>query len=185
MELIELKKRINEALDECQSIISANKNAVLSESDFERLLSNSISNAINDDIRNPHDFSVHTQVSHYFDEEGKTDVDRRVDILLLKESDLTPFINHKRFKYSGESIAFELKYLHETDSVSKVKCDFCKWNDLKNESSLYVIVLIDTQDDEAYSKKEEKIRLMFEDMIGDNGNNGQNQLFYRLLKKKV
>ena len=185
MELLELKELINDALDDCQSIISANRNAVLSESDFERLLSNCIAKSINDDIRNPHDFSVHTQVSHYFDEEGKTDVDRRVDILLLKESELAPYINHKRFKYSGESIAFELKYLHETDSVSKVKCDFCKWDDLKNESSLYVIVLIDTRREEDYSKKEEKIRLMFEDMVGDDDNSGQNQLFYRILKKEI
>lgn len=185
MELLELKELINEALDECQSIISANRNAVLSESDFERLLSTCIAKAINDDIRNPHDFSVHTQVSHYFDEEGKTDVDRRVDILLLKESELIASINHKRFKYSDESIAFELKYLHKTDSVSKVKCDFCKWDDLKSESSLYVIVLIDTQNDEDYSKKEEKIRLMYENQIGDNDNSGQNQLFYRVLKKVI
>ena len=185
MELLELKKLIKDALDECQSIILANRNVVLSESDFERLLSNCIAKSINDDIRNPHDFSVHTQVSHYFDEEGKTEVDKRVDILLLKESELTPFINHKRFKYSGESIAFELKYLHETDSVSKVKCDFCKWDDLKKESSLYVIVLIDTRREEDYSKKEEKIRLMFEDMVGDDDNSGQNQLFYRILKKEI
>lgn len=65
MELLELKKLINDALDDCQSIISANRNAVLSESDFERLLSTCIAKSINDDIRNPHDFSVHTQVSHY------------------------------------------------------------------------------------------------------------------------
>ena len=185
MELLELKKLINDALDDCQSIISANRNAVLSESDFERLLSTCIAKSINDDIRNPHDFSVHTQVSHFFDEEGKTDVDRRVDILLLKESELTPYINHKRFKYSGESIAFELKYLHETDSVSKVKCDFCKWDDLKSESSLYVIVLIDTRNGADYSKKEQKIRLMYEDQIGKNDNSGQNQLFYRVLKKEI
>ena len=185
MELLKLKELIKGALDECQSIISANRNAVLSESDFERLLSTCIAEAINADIRNPHDFSVHTQVSHYFDEEGKTEVDKRVDILLLKESELTPFINHKRFKYSDESIAFELKYLHETDSVSKVKCDFCKWDDLKNESSLYVIVLIDTRKEEDYLKKEAKIRLMFEEEIGDNDNSGQNQLFYRVLKKEI
>ena len=185
MELLELKKLINDALDECQSIISANRNAVLSESDFERLLSSCIAKSIKEDIRNPHDFSVHTQVSHYFDEEGKTDVDRRVDILLLKESGLTPFINHKRFKYSGESIALELKYLHETDSVSKVKYDFRKWDDLKNESSLYVIVLIDTRKDEDYSDKEAKIRFMFEEKIGNSGNNGPNQLFCRVLKKII
>ena len=180
MELLELKELINDALDDCQSIISANRNAVLSESDFERQLSTCIAKSINDG-----DFSVHTQVSHYFDEEGKTDVDRRVDILLLKESELAPYINHKRFKYSGESIAFELKYLHETDSVSKVKCDFCKWDDLKSESSLYVIVLIDTRNGEDYSKKEEIIRLMYKNQIGDNDNSGQNQLFYRVLKKEI
>lgn len=185
MELLELKELINGALDKCQSIISVNKNAVLSESDFERLLSTCIVKAINEDICNPHDFSVHTQVSHYFNEDGKTDIDRRVDILLLKESKLTPFINHKRFKYSGKSIAFELKYLHETDSVSKVKCDFCKWDYLKNESSLYVIVLIDIRKEEDYSKKEAKIRLMFEEEIGDNDNSDQNQLFCRVLKKEI
>ena len=180
MELLELKKLINDALDDCQSIISANRNAVLSESDFERQLSTCIVKSINDG-----DFSVHTQVSHFFDEEGKTDVDRRVDILLLKESELTPYINHKRFKYSGESIAFELKYLHETDSVSKVKCDFCKWDDLKSESSLYVIVLIDTRNGADYSEKEQKIGLMYEDQIGNNDNSGQNQLFYRVLNKEI
>ncbi len=185
MDIPELKELVNDALDECQSIILANKNAVLSESDFERLLSNCIAKFINNDIHNPHDFSVHTQVSHYFDKEGKTDVDKRVDILLLKESELTPYINHKRFKYSGESIAFELKYLHENDSVSGVKRDFSKWDDLKNESTLYVIVLIDTRKDENFSNKEEKIRLMFENQIGDNDNNGQNQLIYRVLKKKI
>ena len=180
MNLQDLKGLIDFAIDDCQSIISANSNVVLSESDFERLLSNCISKAINDNIT-LNNFSVHTQVSHYFNEEGKTDVDRRVDILLLKESELTPYINHKKFKYSGESIAFELKYLHENDSVSKVKCDFCKWDDLKNESSLYIVVLIDTRNDKDYSEKEDIIRLI----INSNNNNAPNGLYYKVLRKNI
>ena len=184
MNLQDLKGLIDFAIDDCQSIISANSNVVLSESDFERLLSNCISKAINDNIT-LNNFSVHTQVSHYFNEEGKTDVDRRVDILLLKESELTPYINHKKFKYSGESIAFELKYLHENDSVSKVKCDFCKWDDLKNESSLYIVVLIDTRNDKDYSEKEDIIRLMWEERIDSNNNNAPNGLYYKVLRKNI
>lgn len=185
MELKKLNEQIRLAIEKCQSVIINNKNVVLSEADFERLLSNCISEAINEDNSCADAFSVHTQVSHFFDSEGKTAVDRRVDILLLKERELTPFINHKEFKYSGDSIAFELKYLHENDSVSRVKCDFCKWDDLKNESSLYVVVLIDSRNESDFLKKEEKIKLMFNEIIGNNDNNGKNQLFCKVLKKEI
>ena len=184
MNFQDLEELIYSAIDDCQSIISTNRNAVLSESDFERLLSNCISNVINSDIT-PNNFSVHTQISHFFDEEGKTDVDRRVDILLLKESELTPYINHKRFKYSGESIAFELKYLHENDSASKIKCDFYKWDDLKDDSSLFIVVLIDTRNDENYLKKKDEIRLMYEEIVGKNNNNASNGLYYKVLRKDI
>ena len=109
MELEELQKHVESALKKCQEFISANKNVVLSEGDLERLVCSCISTEIHENICNPQDFSVHSQVSHYFEIDGKPSNDARVDILLLKESGLQGMINHKEFKYEGDSLAMELK----------------------------------------------------------------------------
>ena len=184
MELEELQGRVKAALRSCQDIISANKNVVLSEGDLERLVCKCISNAIEEDVCNPHDFSVHSQVSHYFEKDGKTTVDARVDILLLKESELHGKINHKEFKYEGDSLAIELKYLHRNDSISKVKCDFCKWSYLKEESWMYVVVLIDGNSEDDISEKEKIIKSMWEDKKNEVSTK-RHCLCYYVLRKIV
>ena len=149
MELSDLKQLISRAIDECQSIIEGNPNVVLSEADFERLLANCISEAINKETKNQQEdvFSVHTQISHYVD--GKVHPDVRPDILLLIErmlqSSIDNYIPHKKEKYDGPSIAIELKYLHIGDSTSIVEKDFEKWKKkLDDKTWLYVVVLLDT-----------------------------------------
>lgn len=187
MSLNELKNCIDSAIECCQCIIQEHPNAVLSEADFERLLSCCISRHINEDPfqkPNDDDFSVHTQISHYFEKDGHHKLDRRVDILLLKESQLQDWVSHKQFKYSGESVAFELKYLHESDPIAKVECDFCKWKDLKNDSSLFVVVLIDASNDNSFDEKCESIKAMYE-RHNEIADNSEIQLYYKVLKKNI
>lgn len=182
MELEELHKHVESALKKCQDIIIANKNVVLSEGDLERLVCRCISEKINEDICNPNDFSVHSQVSHYYEKDGKPSNDYRVDILLLKESGLQGKINHKEFKYEGDSLAMELKYLHKNDSPTKVKCDFCKWSSLKEDSWMYVVVLIDGNNHQEIDEKEKMIASMWKDT---HENNNANRLFYFVLRKII
>lgn len=184
MELSELKEYVESALKICQDYINANKNVVLSEGDLERLVCRCISDKLNEDICNPNGFSVHSQVSHYFEKDGKPSVDARVDILLLKESELQGKINHKEFKYEGSSLVLELKYLHRKDNLSKVKCDFCKWSSLKNDSWMYVVVLIDGNNEEEIVEKEIKIASMWKEKNEENSDKN-NQLFYYVLKKII
>lgn len=184
MELEEIQKHVESALKKCQDIIYTNKNVVLSEGDLERLVCRFISNDINEDICNPSDFSVHSQVSHYYEKDGKPSNDYRVDVLLLKESGLQGKINHKEFKYEGDSLAIELKYLHKNDSLSKVKCDFCKWRFLKEDSWMYVVVLIDGKNEQEIDKKEEKIASMWKE-TNENNTNNSNKLFYFILRKII
>lgn len=184
MELEELKTMVDSALDKCQELINANTNVVLSEGDLERLLCKCISDEIHEDIQRPHDFSVHSQISHYFEEDGKNVVDYRVDILLLIESKLDAFLNHKEFKYEGDSLAIELKYLHRNDNIDRVKCDFCKWGSLRNDSWMYVVVLIDSFNDEDFTLKENGIKTMYNEECQKH-NEHDEHLYYRVLKKKI
>lgn len=184
MELEELQKRVDSALKVCQDIICANINVVLSEGDLERLVCKCISDELNEDVCNPHDFSVHSQVSHYFEKDGKTTIDARVDILLLKESELHGKINHKDFKYEGDSLAIELKYLHRNDRISKVKCDFCKWSNLKEDSCMYVVVLVDGNSEKDISDKEKEIKSMWEEKKNE-ASAKHHQLCYHVLRKIV
>lgn len=192
MELRELKKHINDAIKDCQQIIDSHPNSVLSESDLERLLSGLVSNKIGEDIKrqpSPDCFSVHTQVSHYFEKDGAVEMDSRVDILLLKESGLTTSLHHKEFKYEGDSIAMELKYFHKNDKIDKVKCDFCKWGRLREDSCLYVVVLIDfvdsTEGRKKYTEKKKQIDQLYKEKKQQIRSSKGNQLFYKVLKKRI
>lgn len=184
MELEELQKHVELALKTCQDIITTNKNVVLSEGDLERLVCKCISEEIKENICNPEGFSVHSQISHYYEKDGKPSIDARVDILLLYESGLHGKINHKEFKYEGDSMAIELKYLHRNDSLSKVKCDFCKWGSLKEDSWMYVVVLIDGANKQDIDEKEKEIASMWKETSEKNGDE-KNQLFYFVLRKII
>lgn len=180
MELRDLKELIDGAIIDCQSIITEKPKIVLSEGDFERLLSFCIENKLSQ--QNDNEFCVHTQISHYFDRYSHPD--KRVDILLLKENEIYPHVNHKEFFYNKESFAIELKYLHRKDSILRVLDDFIKRGELKDNSWLYVIVLLDSWKDEIYEKRKGKIEEIKENIIRGNKKYRKN-LFCKVLKKEI
>ena len=180
MELRDLKELIDGAIIDCQSIITETPKIVLSEGDFERLLSRCIENKLSQ--QNDNEFCVHTQISHYFDRHSHPD--KRVDILLLKENEIYPHVNHKEFIYNKESFAIELKYLHRKDSVLRVMNDFIKRGELKENSWLYVIVLLDSWSDGTYEKRKGKIEEIKENIIKANKKYRKN-LFCKVLKKEI
>lgn len=182
----ELERHVNDALTKCQEIILKHPNVVMSEADFERLLCRCISIEINevfDRIPTANHFSVHTQISHYIPHNGKYKLGERVDILLLDENQLEECKAHRKDKYYGTSIAFELKYLHIGDGVSCVEGDFDKWTNLKDESSLYVVVLLEAKSEKAYKRKKKKID-KFENKYSEIKQNGQNILQSCVMIKK-
>ena len=187
MDREELEKHVINAIKECQKIILKHPNVVLSESDLERLLCKCISNEIQEvveDVPPANHFSVHSQISHYIQENGKYKLGERVDILILDEGHLEWCKAHRKDKYYGTSIAFELKYLHIGDSVSCVEGDFDKWTNLKDESSLYVVVLLEAKNCEAFKRKKKKID-KFENKYSEIKKNGQNKLqSFVMMKKK-
>lgn len=184
MKLSELKECIDSAICNCQEMLLKNPNLVLSEGDFEKLLCNCISEVLNYDNLSPNDsYTVHTQISHYMD--GKSHSDMRVDILLLQESELRNCTKPKNFQYCSDSFALELKYLHEKDDIRKVRCDFCKRKDLDANSWLYVVVLMDSsdEDNEKFNEREEKIKEYAQELY-DWKTEFKESLFFRVLKKK-
>lgn len=184
MELSELKKSIDSAISKCQEMICKNPNIVLSEGDFEKLLCNCISGVIKYNPLKPgDDFSVHTQISHYMD--GKVHSDIRVDILLLQESKLTNCTKAKNYQYYNDSFALELKYLHERDNIRKVRCDFCKRRDLDANSWLYVVVLLDYNEEkqELFEERKKAIEEYAKELY-DMKEEYKKNLFYCVLMKK-
>lgn len=180
MELRDLKELIDEAIDDCQLKINENPKAVLSEGDFERLLSFCIESKLNQQINC--EFGVHSQISHYFDKH--THPERRVDILLLKENEIYPHVNHKEFFYNKESFAIELKYLHKKDSVLRVMEDYRKRGELEPKSWLYVITLLDSNNDKIYEKRKGKIEEMRQ-IIVSRYKKYEKNLFCKVLKKEI
>lgn len=182
----ELENHVKDALEECQKTILEHPNVVLSEADFERLLCRCISNEIDevvDKVPEANQFSVHTQISHYIPEKGKYRIGERVDILILDENRLEDCKEHHKDKYSGTSIAFELKYLHIGDSVTLVKEDFEKWNHIKDDSSLYIVVLLEAKSEKKYNVKKEKVEKI-EKEYDNVKKHGQNQLLCLIMMKK-
>ena len=112
MNLQDLRRLIDYAINDCQLIIQQAPDAVLSEGDFERLLSECISKRIgySPGVQTaPNEYAVYSQISHYDNEENY--IDARVDLLLMKPEEIEKSLDHfKRFVYkSKESVAIELK----------------------------------------------------------------------------
>lgn len=186
MEMDELESHVKNALKECQRIIFEHPNVVLSEADLEQLLCRCISNEIKEEkekIPTAGNFSVHTQISHYIPQNGKYKLGERVDILILDESKLEDCKEHRKEKYFGDSIALELKYLHIGDSANLVEKDFKKWDNIKDDSSLYLVVLLEAKSEKSYQKKKEKIKIL-EKSYDEVKHNGQNHLFCSIMMKK-
>lgn len=160
MELSELKEIIDKALRLCQCKLYKQPTIVLSESDFERLLSWRIMKELNQNNYKKHqptDYTVHTQITHYKD--GIIKHNRRPDILLLTEEGMRNADTPKGFIYTEESFALELKYIraNDTDYLRKVKEDFRKRKEIYNKSWLYVVVLIESDRNSDYKDKKNKI----------------------------
>ena len=154
MELSDLKEKIKSALGDCELKLQEEPEIVLSEADLERLVCWALMEKLgHKDYTMPQkgDFTVHTQVSHYFD--GIPRPQYRVDILLLTKEGMENARNQKEFIYRNDSFALELKYFHGNDTLSRIKeikCDFCKRNFLDQNSWLYVVALIEEDDDDTY-----------------------------------
>lgn len=183
MELSDLKALIEEALKECEAIVCKDPYVVLSEADFERLVSWCIQYKLNQGSYqkpSPKDFTVHTQISHYH--EGHTRPKRRVDILLLTEEGIKKWPNNKGFKYIDDSFAIELKYYHAKESIDDIRCDFCKRRELDNNSWLYIVALIDSN--EEFDDKEKNIYAMRDELINKYPEY-EKILFCHVMKKPI
>lgn len=158
MSLRELKKLIDYSIEDCQQIIRINPQAILSEGDFERILSNCISSRIgySPKIPEPKAFAVYTQISHYDNEDDF--LNTRVDILLMKPGKVKISMDHnKNFIYkSKQSFAIELKYRHDNDRgcVSAAKEDIRKFLKYKEDSYYYAIILLDRNEKTAEFENE-------------------------------
>lgn len=178
-----MKNLIEGSLHDCELKLEQEPEIVLSEADFERLVCWSIMNRLgHNDYRKPRpgDFTIHTQVSHYFD--GIPRPQYRVDILLLTKEGMENASNQKEFIYRNDSFALELKYFHGNDTLSRIKeikCDFCKRYLLDQNSWLYVVALIEEDDDDIYDRKKGII-----DSIGYEEENGKDNLFHYVVRKR-
>lgn len=183
MDLSELKTIIESALEDCETIITNYPYVILSEADLEKLVSWCIQNKLNQGNYQkpaPEDFTVHTQISHYM--EGHSRPNRRVDILLLTEEGIKKWPNNKGLKYLDDSFAIELKYYHAKESIDDIRCDFYKRKELENNSWLYVVALIDSN--EGYDDKERSIYAMRDELINKHPEYEKN-LFCHVMKKPV
>ena len=160
MELSELKENIDKALRLCQRKLNKQPTIVLSESDFERLVSWSIMKELNQNNYKKHlltDYTVHTQITHY--KTGEIKHNRRPDILLLTEEGMKNADTLKGFIYNGDSFALELKYIRNNDTnfLDKIKADFRKRKEIYDKSWLYVVVLVEYDKINDYNGKKDKI----------------------------
>lgn len=160
MELSELKGIIDKALKRCQRKLEKLPTIVLSESDFEKFVSWSIMKQLNQDNYKEHlstDFTVHSQITHYKD--GVIKHNRRPDILLLTEEGLKNADTRKGFIYKDNSFAIELKYIRlgDQDYLKKVSGDLNKRSEISSKSWLYVVVLVESDNDEDYRNIKDEI----------------------------
>lgn len=188
MTLRNLKRLIDYAIDDCQWIILQNPKAVLSEGDFERLLSDCISKRIGYSIAfpNPNEFAVFSQLSHYNNE--KNEVNARVDILLAKPADIKPYWSlNKKFKIynSAETFAIELKYRHDNSRgcVTAAKKDIKKFSTYKDDSYYYSIVLLDKNENTKEYEKE--IQKYYKEKKTGLGKDYENKFFCKVLVKET
>ena len=102
--------------------------------------------------------------------------------MLLTEEGIKKWPNNKGFKYIDDSFAIELKYYHAKESIDDIRCDFCKRRELDNNSWLYIVALIDSN--EEYYDKEKNIYAMRDELINKYPEYEKN-LFCHVMKKPV
>ena len=184
----ELKKLVDYAIDDCERIIQINPMTVLSEGDFERLLSDCISKRIGytPGISKPYEYAVHTQITHYNNE--REELDARVDILIAKPADIKPdntynknFVIYK----SAKSFAIELKYRHDNSfaCVTAAKADIDKVSKYKDDSYYYTIILLDKNQNTDNHIKD--ILEYYEKKKVELGDDYQKKMFCKVLVKET
>ncbi len=189
MELSELKGIIDKAIKRCQRKLKEQPAIVLTEADFERLVSWSIMKQLKqDDYKKPapEDYVVHTQISHYPDGEIRSNhrPNIRPDIILLTGEGMEKADKAKDFKYDKESLTLELKYLRIGESIGKVKGDFEKRKKLYSKSWLFVVVLIESNEISDFNEKESQLKGMLED-LRKNKKYKENVFLSAIWKSKV
>jgi hypothetical protein len=97
--------------------------------------------------------------------------------------------NNKEFKYEGDSFALELKYFRAIESSAdvkrKIRCDFCKRRDLESNSWLYVVALIESDDENDYNEKQVVVVNQLQNEIRSGNHEDDNNLFCKILRKKI
>ena len=188
MELTELQQLVDLSIEDCQQIINQNPKVILSEGDFEKLLSECISKRIGyvKEKTTPDSFAVYTQISHYNDDTDKNDA--RVDILLMKPDNIVRVLNKNKDFYfkSNESIAIELKYQHakNEECVKKVNEDIDKVKKYYNDSYYYVIALLDENEDTEKYKNDILKYYESKKKEYEKNNNYKDKFFCCILTKK-
>lgn len=96
-------------------------------------------------------------------------------------------VKHKRkgFEYRDSSFTIELKFLHSEDSVDRVDEDFEKRKELYSKTWLYVVVLIESENDMSYKHKAKLIREKKKIFISENPQYKNKLFHFTLHRKKV
>ena len=135
-ELEKLRQLVEQAIDCFEKDLHQVSDFILSEGDFERLLTNKIEEKL------PKKYVIHNQVSYY----GHTNALKyRVDCVVMQKNEVRDSIeHHKGYEYTSVSIAIELKYYRKKTDVSTIKKDIEKSNELKNSNAfLFVVALLE------------------------------------------
>lgn len=150
MEFHELVELVKESIPECEHFIQNNAHLVLSEADFERILSNFISDKLSSSNLDEAVYVVHNQISHYpgYDTQHFCKRDSQVDILIMKDVDIKEDnALSKGFVYLGDAIPIELKYYKKWQSVNSIKGDLEKSEFLLSDNfykcAFFVIALLE------------------------------------------
>ena len=154
MDFSEVVNTVKSAISDFGTWVKANPGLILSEADFERHLSNAISDLLAMKNNSTDTFVVHNQISHYpgDDTQHLCKRDCQVDILIMKDEDIQKNETiSKGFVYSGDAIPIELKYYRKGQPVSSIIHDLEKSDSLLSSDSFkcsfFVIALLEEEND--------------------------------------
>lgn len=155
MDFSEVVNTVKSAISDFETWVKANPGLILSEADFERHLSNAISDLLAKQNNSTDTFVVHNQISHYPDDEyqHRCKRDSQVDILIMKDENIqNDSTISKGFVYAGDAIPIELKYYRKGQTVSSIINDLEKSESLLNGNnhfncSFFVIALLEEEND--------------------------------------
>lgn len=157
-ELEQMVALVKQAINGFVTDLQNSTYCILSEGDFERLLTNQIEQSL------PKEYVIHNQVSYY----GNTNALKyRVDAVIMKASEISNSEEiHKGYMYNGISVALELKYYKKMDRVSSIEKDIKKSVEfLNNAPNAFLFVIPLLEEDNGKKSKIDEIKLKFK-----NGN---------------